>query len=109
MALLNRRLNVRLSAAGPSIVEIVGELRAPVSSGLSLEIEALLARGERRILLDLGRLSDIDAAGIGELVGLFATTRAAGGCLVIKNPVRRVRKLLRAAGVLRLLQAGTDA
>lgn len=95
-------------AAHPSILHVEGELRTPVSSELSLAVEALLVRGERRILLDLGRLVDIDAAGIGELVRVFNTTTAAGGCLVIKNPGSHVRKLLRAAGVLRLLHVGTE-
>ena len=88
-----------------SILEVEGTLRAPVNAELSQRVQALLARGERRILLDLSRLSDIDAAGVGELVRAFNTTSAAGGILQIVYANRRVRQLLNIAGVLTLLTA----
>ena len=89
-----------------SILEVEGTLRAPVNAELSQRVQALLARGERRILLDLSRLSDMDAAGVGELVRAFNTTSAAGGILQIVDASRRVRQLLNIAGVLKLLTAG---
>ena len=90
-----------------SILEVEGTLRAPVNAELSQRVQALLARGERRILLDLSRLSDMDAAGVGELVRAFNTTNAAGGILQIVDASRRVRQLLNIAGVLKLLTAGS--
>ena len=92
-----------------SILEVEGTLRVPVNSELSQRIRALLSCGERRILLDLSRLSDIDAAGVGELVRAFNTTSAAGGVLQIAHASRRVRQLLDIAGVLKLLTAGAEA
>jgi anti-sigma B factor antagonist len=92
-----------------SILEVEGTLRAPVTSELSQGVQTLLVRGERRILLDLSRLSAIDAAGVGELVRAFNTARAAGGVLRIAHASRRVRQLLHIAGVLGLLTAGADA
>lgn len=89
-----------------SILAVEGTLRAPVNAELSQRVQALLARGERRILLDLSRLSDIDAAGVGELVRAFNTTSAAGGILQIVHANRRVCQLLNIAGVLKLLTAG---
>jgi anti-sigma B factor antagonist len=86
-----------------SVVEVGGTLRAPLTSDLRERIQALLGRGERRILLDLSRVSQIDAAGVGELVGAFTTARAAGGVLQIACASRRVRQLLQVAGVLPLL------
>jgi anti-sigma B factor antagonist len=88
-----------------SILEVEGTLRAPVNAELSQRVQALLACGERRILLDLSRLSDMDAAGVGELVRAFNTTSAAGGILQIVDASRRVRQLLNIAGVLKLLTA----
>ena len=91
-----------------SILEVEGTLRAWGNAELSQKVQALLARGERRILLDLSRLSDIDAAGVGELVRAFTTTSAAGGILQIVYANRRVRQLLNIAGVLKFLTAGTE-
>jgi hypothetical protein len=46
------------------------------STAGSPNVYSLLLDGERRILLDLGRLSDLDAGGVGELVHAFNTTNA---------------------------------
>jgi len=86
-----------------SVLEIEGTLRTPVNTGLRKRVAALLGRGERRIVLDLARLSDIDAAGIGELLRAYQATTAAGGELHIANASKRVRELLEIAGVLTLL------
>ena len=90
----------------PSVLPVVGTLRVPVHSELLQTVKALLGRGERRILLDLARLSDIDAAGIGELVRAFNATRAAGGVLQIANASRHVGQPLEISGLLGLLTAG---
>lgn len=90
-----------------SILEVEGILRVPLHSGLSERVHALLLGGERRILLDLGRVSDIDAGGVGELVSAFDSTRAEGGVLRIAHANRHVRRLLDVAGVLRFMTGDT--
>jgi anti-anti-sigma factor len=85
------------------IVCVEGTLQAPLNIRLTRRIEALLRRGVRRVRLDLSRLSTIDAAGVGELVTAFTAARAAGGVLDISRASRRVRRILEAAGVFRLL------
>lgn|SRR2546425_6358755 len=91
-----------------SILEVEGSLRAPVTSELTRRVQARLVGGERRILLDLGRLSDIDAAGVGELVRVYKTTRAAGGVLRITHAGGRVGRVLQVTGLLQLLTAATN-
>src|SRR5512144_2048629 len=88
-----------------SILEVTGSLRMPVSDGLRQRVQALLACGERRILLDVSRLTHIDAAGVGELVHAFNITSAAGGVLQIAHAGGRVRRLLHLSGLLTLLTA----
>jgi anti-anti-sigma factor len=92
-----------------SILEVEGALRAPLTSELRQRVQARLVRGERRILLDLSHVSHIDAAGVGELVGAFNTTRAAGGVLQIAHASGRVGHLLHVAGVLQLLTGGASS
>jgi anti-anti-sigma factor len=86
-----------------SVVDVDGDLRAPVSPELRHTVDARLARGERRIVLNLARLSDIDAAGIGELIRARDAAMAAGGVLHIAHASGRVRHLLDIAGILSLL------
>jgi anti-anti-sigma factor len=88
-----------------STLEVGRTLRVPVSSDLRRKVQALLSRGDRRILLDLARLSEIDAAGVGELVRAFNSARAARASLQIARPSRRVRRVLQTAGLLHLLTA----
>ena len=88
-----------------STLEVGQTLRVPVNYQLRHKVQALLNRGERRILLDLARLSEIDAAGVGELIRAFKSTSAARGVLRITHPSRRVRRLLQTAGLLQLLTA----
>jgi anti-anti-sigma factor len=91
-----------------SIVPVEGTLRAPATAKLRRRVEALVGRGERQVVLDLADLSDIDAAGIGELVRAFNAMKAAGGVLQISHPSRHVRKLLQVTGVLGLLNLGAE-
>ena len=58
-----------------STIEVEGTLRAPLSADLRHSVETLLRRGHRCILLNLARLSDIDAAGIGELLHAYERTK----------------------------------
>jgi anti-anti-sigma factor len=87
----------------PSIVHIEDPLRTPLTGELVRKIDALLRRGKRNILVDLGDTADLDAAGIGELVRAFNLTRAAGGRLRVTCIQQSVRRLLERVGLLHLL------
>lgn len=87
------------------VLDVEGTLRAPVRRELRRNVEALLNRGERRILVNLARLTDIDAAGVGELLHAYHTTRAMGGVLQLAHPRGHVRHLLDVTGILARLGA----
>src|SRR4029450_2402856 len=89
----------------PWTVQVEGKLQAPVNSELSQRVEAALAHGERRVLLNLSRLADIDAAGIGELVRILNMTRAVGAVLQVAHASRYVTRLLDIIGLHTLLSA----
>ena len=84
-------------------VRVIGQLRAPGTGALRRAVTALLLDGERHILLDLTALTDLDAAGIGELVCVWNMTTAAGGTLQIARPRTSVRRLLDAVALLPVL------
>lgn len=84
-------------------LDLRGALRAPIDSVLRSRVESLLNGGVRRVLLDLSDVSDIDAAGVGELIHLFNMVTAAGGVLEIARMSPHVRRVLEVAGVLGLL------
>jgi anti-sigma B factor antagonist len=85
-------------------VSVIGQLRAPGTSALRRAVTGLLLDGERHIRLDLAALTDLDAAGIGELVNVSNMTTAAGGTLQIAHARTSVRRVLDAVGLLRVLE-----
>ena len=53
-----------------------------------------VAKGSKKILLNLAEISYIDSSGIGELVSAFTTVRNAGGELKLLNLTKKVHDLL---------------
>jgi anti-anti-sigma factor len=90
---------------GPAVLQVQGSLRVPFDDELRHNVRTLLCRGERSIVLDLGRVSAIDAAGVGQLVRAYNLTRAVNGTLRIKHAAPRVRVMLHRAGLFDLLSA----
>jgi anti-anti-sigma factor len=88
-----------------ALLRVEGTLRAPVDVVLRSKVESLLRAGVRRVLLDLSGVSSIDAAGVGELIHIYATSAAAGGAIEVARPGPRVRRMLEVTGVLGLLTA----
>ena len=84
-------------------LRVDGTLRMPVDGVLRSRVESLVRNGVRRVLLDLSGGSDIDAAGVGELIHIFNMAAAAGGVLEIAHMSPHVHRVLDVAGVLRLL------
>jgi anti-anti-sigma factor len=86
-----------------SVVHLDGPLRMPVGDRLQRRIQVLLGCGARCIVLDLSRVTDIDAAGIGELIRAFNLTMAANGALRVTQAPARIRDLLIRVGLSHLL------
>ena len=86
-----------------AVLHIEGPLRAPVGTGLRHDVEALLRRGERKIVVNLAGVSDLDAAGMGELVRAYNAAIAANGALRITHAFGTTRELLARVGLFDLL------
>ncbi len=57
-------------------------------------IRELVAKGNKKVLLNLGDVSYIDSSGIGELVSGFTTVTNSGGQLKLVGLSKRVKDLL---------------
>jgi anti-anti-sigma factor len=90
------------------VVYLDGPLLAPLTDELSRRIRSLCCRGERTIVLDLARVSRIDAAGIGQLVRAYNIAVDADGTLQIVHVTRWAHEMLELVGLLTLLSAGHD-
>ena len=58
------------------------------------KVNSLLQQGNRKLLLDLGNVSYVDSAGLGQLVQVYATTSHLGGALKLLRVTRRLKDLL---------------
>ena len=68
------------------------------------QIQRLLAKGDRKFLLNLADVDYIDSSGLGELVTSFTTVRNNGGQLKLLNLTRRVQDLLQITKLLTVFE-----
>ena len=80
---------------GVTIVDCSGRITLGEGSiTLRDTVRDLLAKGSKKILLNLGDVSYIDSSGIGELVSAFTTVKNQGGDLKLLNLTKKVHDLL---------------
>ena len=80
---------------GVTIMDLSGRITLGEGSVVLREqIRDLLAKGQKKILLNLADVTYIDSSGIGELVSGFTTVTNNGGQLKLLNLTKRVKDLL---------------
>ncbi len=88
----------------------VGEARLmyPLLSEFSSTVAALIAGGERKILIDLTTVNYVDSATIGCLMDLYRQTSAAGGRIKLSGVNKRVETMLTMTGAHNFLDIHAD-
>ena len=78
------------------IVKVTGDITLGKGADVVLKetIGGLLQQGHRKLLLDLGGVSYVDSAGLGQLVQMHATTARQNGVLKLLNVTKRLKDLL---------------
>jgi anti-sigma B factor antagonist len=80
---------------GVTIVDCSGRITLGEGSVMMRDtIRDLLAKGNKKLVLNLGEVNYIDSSGIGELVSAFTTTKNQGGELKLLNLTKKVHDLL---------------
>jgi anti-sigma B factor antagonist len=67
-----------------------------------------MGKGNKKILLNLGKVDYIDSSGIGVLVSGFSTVRGQGGELNLVNLSKRIRDLLHITKLYSLFDVKDD-
>ncbi len=88
----------------------VGESRwmYPLLSDFTAAVTALVAAGERQIVIDLSAVTYVDSATIGCLMDLYRQTAAAGGHLKLAGVQKRVETMLTMTGAQNFLETHPD-
>ena len=78
-----------------TVIDVAGRITlGEGSSNLREGIREMLAKGNKKILLNLGEVTYIDISGIGELVSGFTSVANGGGQMKLINLTKRVKDLL---------------
>lgn len=96
---LQERIPVKMEATtrqveGVTVVDVVGRITLGEGNVVVREIvRDLLEKGNRKIILNLGRVDYVDSSGVGELIRTYTTIRNQGGELKLVNLSKRVNEL----------------
>lgn len=78
-----------------TILDVTGNITlTDGAQQLSDKVRSLLQQGQTQLLVNLGAVSYMDSAGLGELVQSYATVTKQGGSLKLLNVTKRLRDLL---------------
>ena len=78
-----------------TVIDAVGRITlGEGASSFRDTIRDLVAKGDRKILLNLAEVTYIDSSGIGELVAGFTTVTNQGGRLKLLSLTKRIKDLL---------------
>jgi anti-sigma B factor antagonist len=75
---------------------------------LSGHLQALVAKGVRKLLLNLAELTQVDSSGVSAIVGTYTSLRKQSGDLKLLRPRGRVLVLLRVIHVLDIIPSFED-
>jgi anti-sigma B factor antagonist len=93
-----RLANLKISTRhvdGISVVDVSGRITlGEASNMLRDQVNDLISKGDKRILLNLAEVDYCDSAGMGVLVSCLSTVRGKGGELRLVNLTKRVHDLL---------------
>jgi len=91
---MSLKANVR-RAGDVAIIDLAGRITLGEGSGLLRNtIKDLLGKGQKNILVNLKDVTYLDSAGLGEMVGAYASVTNAGGTIKLLNPQAKVHDLL---------------
>ena len=98
------QISIRESG-GVTILDLRG--RSTIDDGeselLSSQLQELVANGVRKLLLNLGDLTQVDSSGISIIVGTYVSLCSRGGDLRLLRPSGRVLEVFRVLHLLEII------
>jgi anti-sigma B factor antagonist len=102
------KANVRRTG-NVAIVDLAGKITLGEGSGtVRNTIKDLVNSGQKNILINLKDVTYIDSAGLGEMVGAYATVTNAQGNVKLLHPQAKVHDLLQVTKLYTVFQAYDD-
>ena len=77
------------------VLDVKGQITlGEAGTMLKDKINSVVSQGHKQIVINLGGVSYVDSAGLGELVGAYTTVTRAGGRLKLENITKKMHDLL---------------
>lgn len=87
------------------VVEIINEIDHHSAEKIRREIDDEITRYmPRKVVLDFNKVSFMDSAGIGMIIGRYKLINMLGGKLEIKNINKSIRKVLEMSGITKIIK-----
>ena len=79
-----------------TVIKVTGDITLNQGGDVMLKdkIQSLLQQGRKKLVLDLGNVSYVDSAGLGQLVQIHSTAKTNGGSLRLVSVTKRLKDLL---------------
>ncbi len=91
------------------LVEITEEIDHHTTEKLRRKIDEDITRYmPRKVVFDFNKVSFMDSAGIGMIIGRYKMANMLGGEVTMKNVVPSVRKIFEMSGVTRIIKIGDE-
>jgi anti-sigma B factor antagonist len=101
-------LTLQIDAEGPvKTVRCSGQLTSKVSEYLREQVKPLIP-GSEKVVLDLTDLTFMDSMGLGTIVGLYVSAKAAGSQLRVINLSKRIYDLFSVTNLLTMFEAAGE-
>ena len=103
-------MNLTTETANGLTIVRVGETRLmyPLLADFFFAVMSLLAGGDKKVMIDLSKVTYVDSATIGCLMDLYRQTTAAGGELRLAGVNKRVETMLTMTGAHNFLKMFPD-
>jgi len=90
-----------------AIIKVTGDITLNKGGDVILKdkVQSLLHQGYKNLLIDLGGVSYVDSAGLGELVQAYVTAKNRGGVLKVVSLTKRIHDLLVVTKLLTVFEA----
>src|SRR5215467_12357666 len=88
------QISIRESA-DVTILDLRGRVTTGVDSDVSVDLKKLVAKGVRKLLLNLEDVTQLDSSGISAVVGAYVSLSRQGGSMRLVCPSGRVQDVLR--------------
>ncbi len=83
----------------PPVVRVRGEVDLYTAPLMEQQLQQLVADGAREIVVDLAKVTFLDAAGLGALVRTMSRLRRRHGGMQVRSPSPRVQKTFEITGL----------